>query len=55
MRNLKLSINQYRNINGLKFKCWTSNPAEFEELKKECKEQGLKFRIIDNQFYKQVL
>lgn len=52
--NLKQSINQYRNINGIKFICYTSDPSLFKTLKKECKEKNIKYRIIDFQFYIQV-
>lgn len=52
---MKQSINQYRNINGKHYKCWCSDYSKFEELKKECKREGVSFRIIDRQFYKQVI
>lgn len=55
MRKLKWSAQQYRNIKGFNFKHETSDPAEFDRLKKECKDLGFKYRIIDNQFYKQTL
>lgn len=53
MRNLKQSTEQYRNIQGVKYLHYTSDPAEFQNCKKECKEQGLRYRIIDHQFYKE--
>lgn len=52
---MKQSINQYRNINGIYFECFTSDPSKFEFCKKQCRERGLKYRIIDNQFYRQAL
>lgn len=50
---MKYSINQYRNIKGVRYECYTSDPSKFENCKKECKEKRLKYRIIDNQFYRQ--
>lgn len=45
---------QYRNINGDYFKCYTSDPAAFDEVKKLCRKGGLKFRVINSQLYTQV-
>lgn len=55
MRKLKQSINQYRNINRKHFICVTSNPAHFDEVKKEAKDNGQKFRMINAQLYVEVL
>lgn len=54
MRKLKQSINQYRNINGTRYECYTTNADEFDKCKAECKEERLKYRIIEDQFYKEV-
>lgn len=32
---------------------YTSNPAEFESAKAECRINGVTFRIINEQFYKE--
>lgn len=50
---MKASKNIYRNLNGYRFIHVTSNPSEFDNLKKECKKEGIKFRIINGDFLKQ--
>lgn len=52
---MKLSTKQYRNINGVTFKHYTSDPSQFESAKLEAKLSYKKYRIIDNQFFIQVL
>lgn len=51
---MKQSINIYRTINGVRFEQMTSNPSLFEELKKECKVEGKKFRIVKGEFLKEI-
>lgn len=51
---LKQSDNQYRNISGKHFECYTSDPSQFDKSKKDCKAAGLSYRIIDSQFYREV-
>lgn len=36
----------FRNIGGILFKHETSDPSQFDSLKKECKEKGLKYRVL---------
>lgn len=48
---LKQSILQYRTIAGMRYKCFTSNVLVFDELKQQCKQKSIKFRIINTQFY----
>jgi hypothetical protein len=50
----KLSINQYRNINGNHYICWEYDSTKFGEEKRKAKKQGLKYRVIDGQFYIEV-
>lgn len=49
----KHSTEIYRTIKGVKFTQETSNPDEFERLKNECKEKGLRFRIVNGEFLKE--
>ena len=51
---MKASSTQYRNINGKYFEVYTTNPSDFNDCKIECKKEGVAFRVIDNQFYKEV-
>ena len=54
---LKQSYYQYRNIKGKHYKFHTIDCGEsgtFAEAKAECKQEGISFRIIDGQFYKEV-
>ena len=48
---VKSSSDQYRNIKGVHYICYTSNPSIFEEVKKESKEKGLKTKIIKGELY----
>lgn len=43
----KHSSLSYRNIKGVRYESTTSNPDDFETVKKECKEAGLKFRMVN--------
>lgn len=45
-RNLKLSCNQYRNIKGKKYECYTCDTLIFDEIARECKILELSYRII---------
>ena len=51
---VKSSADQYRNINGTYYKCWTCNNSIFEEEKQKAKELGLKCRIIKGELYREV-
>lgn len=53
---LKQSINQYRNIKGKYFEFWTANGGidDFREEKEKAKKDGVSFRVIDGQFYREV-
>lgn len=53
MTRLKESIDQYRNIKGIYFEMWTAAYHDFEQEIKEAKRLGLKYRIIDGQFYRE--
>ncbi len=48
---VKSSSDQYRNIKGVHYVCYTSNPDMFEEVIKELKEKGLKTKIIKDELY----
>ncbi len=53
---LKQSYYQYRNIKGKHYEFWTADLGEsgtFAEVKAECKKEGVSFRVIDGQFYKE--
>lgn len=47
----KKSYKMYRNIDGTNFIHWTSDPSYFEDSKKECKKNKLKFRIINKELF----
>ena len=53
-KGVKDSLYQYRNINGIHYKCWTSDTTIFEEEKRKAKEKGLKYRIIKDELYIEV-
>ena len=55
MKKLKGSGNIYRTIKGIRYIQETSNPADFEKCKRECKEAGIKYRIINAEFLKQTI
>lgn len=48
---VKSSCDTYRNIKGVHFVHYTSNPSEFEEVRIDAKKQGLKVRIINEEMY----
>ncbi len=50
-RGLKQSANMYRNINGVYFRHAASNPDDFELIKVEAKEKGLKVRKINGELF----
>ena len=50
-RPLKQSYNQYRNIAGVYYICWTADSAVFDDSKEYARINNLKYRIIDGQFY----
>ena len=51
---LKQSSNIYRIINGITYIQETSNPALFDECIKECKNNGLNYRIVKGEFLREV-
>lgn len=51
---VKDSCDQYRNIGGVRFECWTADSAEFYRERKEAKALGLRTRMIDGQLYREV-
>lgn len=51
---VKDSIDQYRNINGVHYICWTWDNAIFDEEKRKAQELGLKCRIIKGELYREV-
>ena len=51
MRELKKSINQYRNLGGKLYICWTANLAIFDEEIAKAKKNNLSYRIIKDQLY----
>lgn len=53
---LKQSYNQYRNIKGKYYQFWTANGGAdgFIEEKELAKKDGVAFRVIDGQFYREV-
>lgn len=48
---VKSSCDMYRNIKGVHFIQWTSDPSKFDEEKMKAKEQGLKTRIIMGELF----
>lgn len=48
---VKSSCDMYRNIKGVHYVHYTSNPADFEEAKKTAKEEGLKTKIIKGELF----
>ena len=48
---VKNSCDMYRNIKGVHFIQWTSDPSAFEEEKSKAKEKGLKTRIIKGELF----
>jgi len=51
---VKDSTDCYRNINGIHFEAWTSDTSAFVEERSKAKELGLKTRIINGEFYREV-
>jgi hypothetical protein len=51
---VKSSIDQYRNINGIHYQCWTWDNTIFEEEKRKAKELNLKCKIIKGELYREV-
>jgi len=54
-KQLKKSSKMYRNINGVRYEHYTSDLLEFAQAKIACKKKSVKFRIINGEFFKQVL
>lgn len=52
--NVKYSIDCYRNIKGVRYEHYTSNPDEFAEVKQVAKELGLKIRTIKGELFREV-
>jgi hypothetical protein len=48
---VKSSSDMYRNIKGVHFVHYTSNPSEFEKIKLEAKKDGLKFKLIKDELF----
>jgi len=51
---LKDSSDQYRNIYGIRYECWTADQSEFEVEKSKARELGLRTRVIQGQLYREV-
>ena len=51
MKKLKHSIDQYRNIKGKRFICWTASEDLFKNEINRAKSNGLSYRVIDGQLY----
>ena len=51
---VKDSIDQYRNIKGIHYECWTSDNNIFEQEKAKAKELNLKCRVIKGELYMEV-
>lgn len=54
VKGLKQSSDQYRNIKGIHYTLFTSDPSIFCQVKKESKDKGLKTIVISNQLYIEV-
>ncbi len=50
---MKQSRDQYRNIGGVHYIMWTADASQFDGAKLECKRLGIKYRVIDGQFYRE--
>lgn len=48
---VKNSSDMYRNIKGIFYTQWTSNPSEFAKAKEDFKAKGLKTRIIKGELF----
>ena len=51
IHGIKSSSDTYRNINGVHFAHYTSNPVLFDKIKVESKKLGVKVRIINQEIY----
>ena len=51
---VKDSTDQYRNINGKHYVCWTSDVSIFEEEKTKAASEGLSCKIIKGELYREV-
>lgn len=45
---------QYRNLNGKYFQCWTANQEVFEQEIAEFKTENRAYRIIEGQLYREI-
>ncbi len=48
---VKSSIDQYRNINGIHYICWTSDPEAIPDFKQYCKALSIKYRVAGGELY----
>jgi hypothetical protein len=51
--NLKDSYDKYRNIGGVHFESWTSDPAVYEDERQKAKAEGLKVKVIAGELYRE--
>jgi uncharacterized protein YjdB len=51
---VKNSSNKYRNIDGIYYEHWTSDESVFKEESKIAILNNLKYKIINNEFYREV-
>ncbi|CDV96336.1 Hypothetical protein DPCES_5338 [Desulfitobacterium hafniense] len=51
---VKSSCDQYRNIDGIHYECYASDPGTFDEVRAEAKQKGLKCRMIKGELYREV-
>ena len=51
---VKDSCFQYRNINGVHYQCYASDPETFDGVIKEAKEKGLRYKIIKGELYLEI-
>jgi len=53
---LKSSCDCYRNIKGVHYENYSSDtsPGAYKQYIDECKQLGLKWKIIKNEFYREV-
>lgn len=48
---VKSSCDQYRNIKGVHYICWTSDPGMFDEEKEWAKKECLRTKMIKGELY----
>lgn len=48
---VKSSSDMYRNIKGVHYVQWTSNPGDFAKYTEEAKNDGLKTKIIKGELF----